>query len=105
MLAVDATDPEYGVNCDTCRCRNGLSDRPWRIPDLKIESRRCPRQLVTPFSWYALQFYGYFDQGHLPSEGGVADQPYKLMQAFSVIAARRARNAQQKAKRGKKTPR
>lgn len=97
------TEAGSGVDCEKCRCRNGIAQRPWRIPDIGFESRTCPKQLVTAESWYLLQLHAYYEQGHLPEAGGVADQPCKVLQAFTIIASRRAQNAERS--RGKKTAR
>lgn len=97
---------DLGIDCEKCQCRNGVSDQGWRIPDLHWQSSYCPKQQVTPWSWYMLQLFAAYQDGHLPASGGVTDQPHKIMQAFNVIAARRSHNAEKKAKqRGKKTPR
>lgn len=52
-----------------------------------------------------LQLFGMYQEGHLPTQGGAADQPYKILRAFQIIAERRAYNAEKRAPRGKKTPR
>lgn len=51
-----------------------------------------------------LQLFGHFRDGHLPVSGGTAEQPYKIMRAFQIIAERRALNAEIR-QRGKKTSR
>jgi len=76
-------------------------DRGWAIKDLKWSSKVCPKQQVTPLSWYLLQLYQAYLDGHLPCAGGITDQPAKFMQAFAVIAERRALNAK-RSKRGAK---
>jgi hypothetical protein len=103
MLAVDAA--ELGIDCEICQCRNGVSDQVWRIKDLQWQSNVCPKLQVTPWSWYMLQLFNGYRDGHLPMAGGMIDQPFKFLQAFNIIAARQAENARKKVNRGKKTPR
>lgn len=81
-----------------------MASRPWKIPDLGFESYLCPRRLITPQSWYMLNLYGFYRDGHLPVSGGVTAQPVKIMHSFSIIAERRAHNEKRRSS-GKKTAR
>jgi len=85
----------------TCQCRNGFGE--WQIRDLQWSTNHCPKQQVSAWSWLMLQLFASYQDGHLPIAGGAADQPYKVMRAFQVIAERRAHNAEKQ--NGKKTPR
>lgn len=52
-----------------------------------------------------LQLFQMYQDGHLPCQGGVTDQPYKVLRAFQVIAERRNFNAEKRNTRGKKASR
>lgn len=46
---------------------------------------RCPIKSVPDYIWSILDFYGFYEQGYLPCEGGIMDQPNILMDCFSII--------------------
>ena len=73
--------------------------------DLGWESTTCPRRYVTPQSWFLINLHSFYRDGHLPVAGGISSQPAKILQAFSIIAERRAYNEKRRTKGGKKTPR
>jgi hypothetical protein len=91
MAVAVATDPK-AFPCETCRCRNGVSefDR-WKVPDMvpgtfAIEpTNRCFRQLVTPAAWHFLELYKHYKNGLLPLAGGLLEQPAIYYKAMTII--------------------
>jgi len=60
---------------------------------------RCPVQEITGQSREALSLYVFYQRGHLPTAGGIMDQPNKMMDQIRIIEnvveeVRRERRAQ-----------
>lgn len=73
--------------CHSCSCdsegRSPHGDR-WKIPGV-IDSDRCLRKLVTAEAAFFLDLYRHYQNGFLPSPGGMLDQPYGFFRAMGVI--------------------
>lgn len=50
---------------------------------------RCPVRSVSQDAWFLLDLYGFYEQGHLPVDGGIMKQPAILMNCFSIIRSQR----------------
>lgn len=51
-----------------------------------LESRICPKPMVTERSHLLLDLYRHYDNRHLLVAGGLMDQPAAYLQAMQIIA-------------------
>lgn len=63
---------------------------------LGYEVRGCPKCEVdrTPEVYWYLRMYAFFEKGHLPFSGALADQPAILIEAFEIIGGVHGRRKQ-----------
>ena len=47
----------------------------------------CPRRQVSAFAIMALDLFRHYEAGHLWAGGGLADQPYRYLQAMITVGA------------------
>ena len=50
---------------------------------------RCPVRSITDETWFVVDLFGFYEQGHLPVAGGLSDQSAYLMNCFSIIKSQK----------------
>ena len=43
--------------------------------------------MITDFSYQMIRLYGHYQNGYLPREGGILDQPAKYLTAMEIIGS------------------
>lgn len=81
-------------NCSQCneykqKDRGCIEDAPiprrWQIG--KDIYQRCPRNLVSPLTWFSIRVYQQYQSGFLPTAGGILDQSNLFLQIIEIIQA------------------
>jgi len=80
------------ISCRDCnealqRARGCRS--PAQIPSFRFENKdffHCPRRELTPQTLVYFRFFNFFQEGFLPVEGGLLDQPAKFLEAMEVLS-------------------
>ena len=86
--------PKFKLDCRTCtpvqKKHRGCESKALQpflleIDGKKEELERCPIMLITRTTIRIVKYHSYFEDGFLPSNGGIDNQSALLMDAFDII--------------------
>jgi len=86
--------PRFKLNCHVCSAiqkkYRGCESKAIQPFILDIDGKseeleRCPLKLITETTIRIINYYYYFKDGFLPSNGGIDNQSVLLLEAFDII--------------------
>lgn len=80
----------FGITCP--RCDGERRDPPCKKCDGRgdLWIYRCPTSQLDPGAARLLSAYGHYQNGHLPSPGGMGDQAASFVHGLSTLVAEKA---------------